>query len=368
MRIALAIIIGIHGIIHLLGFLKGFGLMESNALSQPVSRAVGTLWFLAFALFTIGLIFFLSRQPYWWLVAAIAVMLSQFLIFLYWKDARFGSLINGIILLAIISAFASRQFNNKIADERSAMKSEITTSKSDSAAEERFNSLPKPVAKWLLKSGIQGSEIVRDVMLKQEVSLKMKPEQTNWQKGHASQYFTTNPPTFNWQIDVAMLPGINAHGRDKFTQGKGSMTIKLASLIPVVNEADNYKINQASLQRYLAEIAWFPSAALSPYIQWEEIDENSAKATMQYMGTEGSGIFYFNEDGSFQKFVTMRYKDVKEGSKPIEWRVRALRSEEHDGKQIPVELEADWKIDGEYWTWLKLRIVAIEYNPRSQPS
>ena len=364
MRIALIILVSIHGIIHLFGFLKAFNLSSFNAISQPISKQVGLLWLTAFLLFAITAILLVIRKPYWAILACFAIVLSQFLIFLFWKDARFGSLINVIILVAIIPAFASQQFNSKISAERKAMESEITKPQLHPDSEELINSLPKPVTKWLNKSGIDGSEIIREVKLTQRVSLKMKPEQTDWKQGEADQYFTTNPPAFNWKIEIPMMPGLNAHGRDKFTHGQGQMTIKLASLIPIVNEKDNFKINQASLQRYLAEIAWFPSAALSSYIQWEEIDENSAKATMTYMKTEGSGTFYFNEDGSFQKFVAMRYKGVSEKSIPTEWTVRAIKSEERNGRFIPIELEADWKIDGKDWTWLKLKIVDIEYNPK----
>ena len=364
MRIALIILALIHGLIHLFGFLKAFGLSSFNAISQPISKQTGLLWLTAFLLLVIASILLILRKPNWVWFATSAVVISQILILLYWKDAKFGTLLNIILVVAIIPTFASRHFKNKISDERNLMKSEILTSAIETASEGQIDSLPEPVNRWLLKSGVKSSDIIRDVKLTQEILLRMKPEQKDWQQGEADQYFTTNPPAFNWEIDIPMFPGINAHGRDKFTHGKGQMTIKLASLIPVVNEKNNFKINQASLQRYLAEIAWFPSAALSSNIQWEAIDENSAKATMTYMGTEGTGKFYFNEDGSFQKFVAMRYKGVSEESIPVEWTVRALKSEERNGRFIPTELEADWKIDGENWTWLKLKIIDIEYNPQ----
>ncbi len=53
-----------------------------------------------------------------------------------------------------------------------------------------------------------------------------------------------------------------------FKDGKGSMIIKVLSLINVVNDSNNEKINQGTLQRYLGEITWFPTAAVSPYIKW----------------------------------------------------------------------------------------------------
>jgi len=151
-------------------------------------------------------------------------------------------------------------------------------------------------------------------------------------------------------------------GRDKFENGKVEMLIKILSLFPVVNARKNEKLNQATLQRYLAEIVWFPSAALSPCITWEGIDDFSAKARMYVNGTNGSGIFYFNENGDFTKFSAMRYKDIKKESEPKEWIVEVLKSKVVNGVKIPVEPEATWKLDDGDWTWLKLKINEIHYN------
>ena len=154
---------------------------------------------------------------------------------------------------------------------------------------------------------------------------------------------------------------MNISGRDKFVDGKGEMLIKLWSVIPIVNAKENHKVNQGTIQRYLAEIIWFPTAALSQYITWESIDDNSAKATMSYMGTTGSGIFYFNESGEFLKFSAMRYKDIEKDSKLIEWAVESLKTKEFNSIKIPVELKATWKLDDGDWTWLKLKITDIKY-------
>ena len=145
------------------------------------------------------------------------------------------------------------------------------------------------------------------------------------------------------------------------------MIIKIFSLVSIANAKNDEKVNQATLQRYLAEIVWFPSSALSPYIVWEQIDGTSAKATMKFNGTIGSGVFQFGEKGNFIKFVAMRYKDVQD-LKPTEWTVTATKTELQNGIKIPVELKVDWKLDNGNWTWLKLKITDIKYNIRKNAS
>ena len=159
---------------------------------------------------------------------------------------------------------------------------------------------------------------------------------------------------------------LSVTGRDKFENGQGEMTIKLFSLIPVANSGNHKKVNQATLQRYLAELVWFPSASLSTYIKWDTLDDNSAKATMEYNGTVGSGEFHFDEKGNFKKFITMRYQDTS-AIEPTKWTVVATKIEERIGIKIPTECEASWELENGKWTWLKLKIKEIQYNVKEMP-
>lgn len=366
MRIAFIILIVIHGIIHLFGFLKAFDISEFNAISQPISKAYGMLWFLTFLLFAITIVLNLIHSDYWWLSGLFAVVISQILIFNYWSDAKFGTIANVIILFASIIGFSSFSFKNKIKEERIKLFKNSQLGKEEIISSESLEGLPTIVQKWLTNTGVVGTQTVFNVCLTQELQLKLKSDQENWNVGKAKQYFTIQPPAFNWSISTEMNSLLGVVGRDKFVDGKGEMTIKLCSLIPVAEAKDEKKINQATLQRYLAEIVWFPSASLSQYIKWETIDEFSARATMEFKGTEGSGVFHFDNNGTFKKFVAMRYQDSN-AEEPTEWTVIATKTEGRNGIKIPTECEASWKINNGKWTWLKLKITNIQYNIKEMP-
>ncbi len=192
--------------------------------------------------------------------------------------------------------------------------------------------------------------------------MKMKPEQETWKEAHAVQYITIDPPAFIWSVGMQMMPLLDIAGRDKFIDGKGEMLIKIMSLIPVVHSSGNDKIDTGALQRFLGEMVLFPSAALSPYITWEEIDENSARATMAYRGTTGSGIFYFDEQGNFIRFSALRYMGGDDDATRKEWIITVNESRVKNGIHIPVKMAATWKLDTGDWTWLKIEITDIEYN------
>jgi hypothetical protein len=361
MRFAFYILLGIHGLIHLFGFLKAFGIVDFEALQQPISKPVGLLWLCGFLLFALTTALAITQSGYWWLSGFIAVLVSQGLILNYWSDAKFGTIANVIILLAVIVGFADYRFQAQIAEERKESLEKAKSPDKEILSEEQLIDLPPVVQKWLTSCGAIGRPKIATVYLKQDLLLKLKPDQKEWSQGEADQYFTIDPPAFNWSIDMKMNSFLPVAGRDKFEDGKGEMTIKLLSVISVADAKGHEKVDQATLQRYLAEIVWFPSAALSNYIRWEELDGSSAKATMSYKGAEGAGVFHFDANGHFEEFVAMRYKDAMD-TKPTEWRVRATASEIKNGIRIPTSCEASWVEDGEKETWLKLKVEHIEYD------
>ncbi len=367
MRIVLTILIGIHGIIHLLGFFKAFGISEFNAISQPISRTFGIVWLLTFVLFAICTVLLIAQSNYWWIIGIVGVILSQILIINYWSDAKFGTILNLIILISTIIAYSTFSFKKNISNETTKMFENADTANKKILSEQMISDLPKITQKWLLNNGTIGNQPIYNVYLEQELQMLMNPEQKNWSNAKAKQYFTIEPPAFNWSVNLKMNPLLEVVGRDKFENGQGEMTIKIFSLFSIANAKNNKKVNQATLQRYLAEIVWFPASALSPYIVWEQIDDTSAKATMEYNGTKGSGVFQFDKKGNFVKFVAMRYKDSQD-LKPTEWTVTATKTELRNGIKIPVELKADWKLDNGNWTWLKLKITDIRYNIRNNAS
>jgi len=360
MRTAFAILIGLHGTIHLFGFLKAFEIIRFNALTQHIPKATGVFWLIAFGLLSTACIAYLSNYKYWWFLSLAGILISQLLIFFYWKDARFGTLPNIIILLVTVHAFASYSFSNKIAEERKEMLA-LGTSKNPVLTEAEIEDLPKPVKTWLYQSGMMEKKIPTSVYLEQEILMKLKPDQKDWTPAGADQYFTLNPPAFNWKVRLKSNPLMPIAGRDKFVNGQGTMTIKLFSLFDVAHAENEPKIDQASLQRYLAEISWFPLAAVSPFIAWQSIDEHSASATLSYNGTQGSGIFYFDNDGNFDRFEALRYMDVSDDS-PTPWVVKVLKTETLDGTKVPTELVATWILAEKEWTWLKLKVTRLNYQ------
>ena len=91
MKFLLLILIVFHGLIHLLGFAKAFHLAAVTQLAQPISKANGALWLVAALLFVLAALLWWFKNDTWWLFAAVATLVSQYLIFTSWQDAKFGT-------------------------------------------------------------------------------------------------------------------------------------------------------------------------------------------------------------------------------------------------------------------------------------
>ena len=361
MKIAFLVIVLLHGLIHLLGFVKGFQLREVKELTLSISKPWGVVWLTATILiFTYGVLYVLNYK-YAWLIGLIAVILSQLLIILFWKDAKFGTIPNSIILAVSILSFGYYNFQKLIQQETTQLLNKNVSTENRILNERDISNLPEPVKKWLKNSGVVGKPFISCGKVTQIAEMQMKPQQDNWLPATAMQYTTIDNPAFIWSVDVKMNSFLNFQGRDKFEEGKGEMLIKMNSLFNIVNECGE-KLDEGTLQRYLGEMVWFPSLALSPFITWEQIDENTAKATITYKGTSGSGTFYFNSIGDITKFSALRYKGNESDAKRHYWEINILDYKTFEGIKIPAKLTSTWKLDDKDWTWLKMEVTDIKYN------
>ena len=102
MKIALIIILCVHGCIHLIGFVQGFKLANIQELTLPISRNGGLLWLLSSVLLLFSAALVITGFTIWWKFALFGIILSQLLIFYSWQDAKFGSIANLFVGLAIL--------------------------------------------------------------------------------------------------------------------------------------------------------------------------------------------------------------------------------------------------------------------------
>ena len=105
MKTAFIIFVVLHGLIHLLGFLKAFDLAEVKELKMPITRPFGIIWLLTSILFLVTAFLFHISSGMYIRLGVTAVILSQTLIWRGWEDARYGSIPNLIIAVILFLSF-----------------------------------------------------------------------------------------------------------------------------------------------------------------------------------------------------------------------------------------------------------------------
>ena len=371
MRIALALGVALHALIHVVGFLKWFRLADLPALSgatlvrltPATAKVYGALWLVAFIVLLAAAVAIARREP-WWMLALAGALLSQSLIVVAWSDAKFGSIANLLILAALAFSAARARFDRRVDAEIRAMLSRESGATASVVQAEDLQHLPPPVRSWLQASGVVGRNAVHTVRLKQNGQLRTSPKGA-WMPARAEQYFTVGEPAFVWRVRTKMAGFLPIIGRDRYGSGSGHMLIKAAALLSIVDECDE-KIAQGAMLRFLGEIVWFPSAALSPYLEWELVDAHRSRATMRHKGVVASAVFTFDQQGRVATMDAERYLGGGAEAKLTPWSVVFMEWQAIHGVQIPTRGDVRWHPPAGQFSYYRWQIVDVEYD-RAEP-
>ena len=108
MRWIFVAVMAVHGLIHLMGFLKAFALAELPQLTLPISRGMGAVWLAAAVLVLASAVTVVTWPRGWWLLGGAALVVSQLVIVTAWGDAKAGTAANVILLLAVGYGFLTQ--------------------------------------------------------------------------------------------------------------------------------------------------------------------------------------------------------------------------------------------------------------------
>ncbi|MBN2357398.1 hypothetical protein JXO59_14890 [candidate division KSB1 bacterium] len=150
MRFVFLIIMFIHGLIHLLGFVKAFHIAPVEQLTKNISKPLGALWLVTTVLFLATFALYFKERESWWIIGLLSIVTSQVLIISSWSDARYGTAANVILLIPVIIAFAESRptsfqnvFKNQVELGLTRMSAQPIMTEKD------IEHLPGPVQKYL---------------------------------------------------------------------------------------------------------------------------------------------------------------------------------------------------------------------------
>jgi len=354
MRILFLIIIVLHGLIHLLGFAKAFGFGAITQLSKEISKPLGVLWLTAFLLFLSSAILFFLKKEEWWIIGIIAVIISQILIFTAWNDAKFGTIANIIILVAIILNYGSYRFEKsyqKDVKENLQRTNMLTT---DLLIEPDLLPLPEPVQRYLKYSGVVNKPKPKNMRIVFEGQMREKGK--DFFPFTCEQYNSFDEPTRLFFMK-AKMKGITVPGYHRYANASALMDIRLFGLFSVVKREgkDMDKAETVTLFNDMCLMA--PATLIDKRITWQAMDSNSAKATFTNHGITIGAILYFNEKGQLIDFISTD-RDINHYafSTPVS------NYKNINGINIMTYGEAIWHYPDGKFVYGKFNLKEVEYN------
>ena len=357
MRIAIALILALHGLIHLMGFVKAFRPSAIARMTRPMAKPAGLIWLLTCLLLVAGGITYLAKIRLCWLPIGTGMIISQILIVRNWQDAKAGTFVNMLLLPVTLTSFGVWHFERQTDQAVAALLGNYSAHR---PADDPLPPLPSLVQFWLYQTGASEKPNIRHVMVRQAGEMKTSPDGA-WRRFTATHRAGYDQPGFVWHARLDAGPGLHVAIRDQLLNGNGSMLAKIQSLI-ALDQVTGMEIDEAAMQRYLAEMVWMPSFAASPYIRWEQLDNVRAKATMNYAGKEASVIFTFNAAGMIKKCEAVRFYYDKSAPAKVPWVVNMDEGsyQSFEGILVPAKSTITWQLEQGSYTWLSMEILDIK--------
>lgn len=367
MKIFFLLVLVIHGLIHLLGFLKAFIPALPTQLKGEITKPIGVIWEMTSSFFLMTAVFYFLNLEWWWAFGCVAVIASQILIFLSWSDAKFGTIINLLLIFPIVMSFANSQpssYKNIFAAE--VKKGLLRSSTQEFLTEQDIKSLPIPVQKYLVYSGSVGKKRVQSLKVVCIGGIKPKPD-SDFLDFKSVQYDFFDEPERLFFLESKMF-GLPFDGLHMYVGPAATMQIKVASLFQVV-DAKGPEMNKGETVTMFNDMCFFaPATLISEKIKWETVDSLTVKAKFTNHNNIISATLFFNSEGALIDFASDDRYQSSDGKvyKNFRWTTPVKNYKDFNGRKIASYGEAIWHESGRNFCYGKFNIVEVEYNLKKE--
>lgn len=359
MRIFIFLLLIVHGLIHLMGFAKAFQLSEIKQLTLPIPKTMGVLWLIATILLLSAAILMLFKHNYWWVVGFLAISISQFLIFYFWKDAKFGTIVNAIVLIFLIIGYATWNFHHQYKSDVKRELKQLLYFQNSILNESDMVHLPEPVKKYLRYTHSVGKPKVNNFKVTFAGKIR-KDEESQWMPFTSEQYNYLNKPTrlFFMKAIMNRLPVAGYHHYD---DGKAVMDIRLFSLLKVQYQ-EGTEMNIAETVTFFNDMCCMaPPTLIDKRIIWLETEENKVKASFTNNNITITAWLYFNSIGELINFKSNdRY--AADAGKKLPWATPLNDYKDINGYRLATKAETIYTYPDRELCYGTFSLLNAEYN------
>ena len=359
-----AALLVVHGLIHLLGFVKAFELAELPQLTHPVSPALGIMWLLATLLYLTAAAALFVWPRGWWVIGACAVAVSTIAIGTAWSDARFGTLGNVIAATGVVFGFlAQGPISLRAAYDRDVTRALARVAPATPLEEAELARLPPPVQRYLRASGVVGQPRVRNFHVRMHGRIRSGPD-ARWMPLTAEQYSVADEPARFFYLNASMLT-VPVQGYHRYVGASASMAVKAAALVPVARAAGPEMSRSETVTLFNDMCVMAPATLIDRAIVWEPIDARTARAAFTHGGYTIRAELTFNDAGELTNFSSAdRSQTSPDGRsmRRVAWSTPLGDYRAFGPVRLASRGEGRWHEAERAYTYIELTLDDVQYN------
>ena len=363
MKYAVAVLLALHGLIHLIAPAKAFGWWEVSQLRQPISPISGMLWLLTTALMLGAAIALVINARWWWWLALPAVVLSQVLIVQLWSDAKFGTLANLLVVVPVMLAALDARpdsFRSRFTRDRTAMLARpvslvpvVTTA--DLAA------LPPLMQRYLQRAGAVGRPHIYNMRVVFDAQMRSSSS-APWMVSTATQYEFFNPPARLFHMK-ASRSGVPFDVYHRYVDGAATFQVKIGGLYPMVDQGGPAMTKAETVTLMNDIVVMAPAAVLDLPFTYETLTDHTLRATFRNAGFTVTATLTFDDAGDLVGFLSTDRAQVDGDTiTNVPWSTPISAYAEVNGIRVGTRGDANWIPPSGEWTYGRFTIRELAYN------
>jgi hypothetical protein len=367
MKPALAAVVALHGVIHFAGFAKAFHWADMNQLTKSISKPLGVAWLVAGLALLATAIVLLANARRWWILGAVAAIVSQAVITTSWNDARFGTTANVLLLVAALHGYLSTGPRSLRAEfERRGARELARPPATGTVSEEDLVELPDPIANYVRQSGAVGQPRVYNFRARWHGKIR-GAENAKWMPLVAEQVNRIGPEPSRLFFMNATMKGLPVDVLHVFIGPSATMRVKLWSLVKVAHASGNDMDRAETVTLFNDLCVMAPAALIDPSITWVQLDNRTVRGVFTAAHHTVSALLTFNHQGNLVDFVSDDRMVASADGKtftPRRWSTPVSRYRWAGSRRVAGHGEAKWheSTAGAEFVYLSLDLESLEYN------
>ena len=359
MKILLVILIIVHGLIHLLGFVKAVGWAELKQLTKTISRPWGYIWLIVALVWMATGVLLVINFEYWWIFSWLALAGSVGLIITQWKDAKFGMIANLLILVYTIVGSSAWRFHHRYQQDVEKGIRETETISEKILTEDDIRDLPQPVQKYIRYAGCIGKPQVKSFSVVFNGKIR-KDEKSDWMPFTSEQYNFLQLSTRLFFMEATMK-NFPVAGYHAFFNGDAMMDIRLFSLINVQFQ-DGDLMDRAETVTFFNDMCCMaPATLIDSRIKWKTATTDSVEAVFTNNNISIKAVLYFNDSGQLVNFKSNDRMNADTGT-PLPWETPLSNYKRIDGHLLPGYAETIYTYPDRKLCYGTFETMSVKYN------